>query len=176
MHGDLEAYSCAGANPPMWHALQAPLCLPWMCLFQCKLPALVSQKCDCGLPLHTFLAGLAISKRGPGCLGWPEEQTLRSGLALPAQALASEAGPGVQRTRLRLAPVLLAGKLAGLDKKLSRSLDQEVQMGSSPLELSKSPVGPLAESARCGLPPLSPFVQAPWLRGSAGSLRGTTPR
>ena len=42
------------------------------------------------------------------------------------------------------------GKLAGLDKKLSRSLDQEVQMGSSPLELSKSPVGPLAESARCG--------------------------
>jgi hypothetical protein len=41
-----------------------------------------------------------------------------------------------------------AGKLAGLDKKLSRNLDQEVQMGSSPLELSKSPVGPLAESSR----------------------------
>lgn len=38
-------------------------------------------------------------------------------------------------------------KLAGLDKKLSRSLDQEVQMGSSPFEMSKSPVGPLSESA-----------------------------
>ncbi|KXZ42029.1 hypothetical protein GPECTOR_219g465 [Gonium pectorale] len=38
-------------------------------------------------------------------------------------------------------------KLAGLDKKLSKSLDQEVQTGSSPLELSRSPVGPLAESS-----------------------------
>ncbi|PNH07783.1 Repressor of RNA polymerase III transcription MAF1 [Tetrabaena socialis] len=38
-------------------------------------------------------------------------------------------------------------KLAGLDKKLSKSLDQEVQTGSSPLELSASPVGPLAESS-----------------------------
>jgi hypothetical protein len=43
---------------------------------------------------------------------------------------------------------LNVGKLAGLDKKLSRSLDQDVQLGSSPLELSKSPVGPLAESSR----------------------------
>ena len=43
----------------------------------------------------------------------------------------------------------VTGKLAGLDKKLSRNLDAEVQMGSSPLELSKSPVGPLAESSRC---------------------------
>ena len=46
-----------------------------------------------------------------------------------------------------------AGKLAGLDKKLSRSLDQDVHLGSSPLELSKSPVGPLAESSRCPSPP-----------------------
>jgi len=39
-------------------------------------------------------------------------------------------------------------KLAGLDKKLSKSLDNEVQMeGTSPLEMSKSPVGPLAESS-----------------------------
>lgn len=38
-------------------------------------------------------------------------------------------------------------KLAGLDKKLSRSLDVEVQSGSSPLELSLSPVGPLSESS-----------------------------
>ncbi|KAL6763070.1 Maf1 regulator-domain-containing protein [Haematococcus lacustris] len=38
-------------------------------------------------------------------------------------------------------------KLAGLDKKLSKSLEQEVQTGSSPLELSASPVGPLSESA-----------------------------
>jgi len=38
-------------------------------------------------------------------------------------------------------------KLAGFDKKLSRSLDQEVQTGSSPLELSMSPVGPLSDSA-----------------------------
>ena len=42
-----------------------------------------------------------------------------------------------------------AGKLAGLDKKLCRSLEQEVQAGSSPLELSRSPVGPLSEAARC---------------------------
>lgn len=41
------------------------------------------------------------------------------------------------------------GKLAGLDKKLSKSLDQEVQVGSSPQELSMSPVGPLSDSARC---------------------------
>ncbi|KAF8061370.1 mannose-1-phosphate guanylyltransferase 2 [Scenedesmus sp. PABB004] len=42
-------------------------------------------------------------------------------------------------------------KLAGLDKKLSRSLDAEVQVassaGSSPLELSRSPVGPLTDAA-----------------------------
>uniref|UniRef100_A0A7S1SVR9 Repressor of RNA polymerase III transcription n=1 Tax=Tetraselmis chuii TaxID=63592 RepID=A0A7S1SVR9_9CHLO len=37
-------------------------------------------------------------------------------------------------------------KLAGFDKKLSRSLEQEVQAGTSPLELSASPVGPLTES------------------------------
>eukprot|EP00775_Hariotina_reticulata_P010161 gene10161-10320_t len=40
-------------------------------------------------------------------------------------------------------------KLAGFDKKLSRSLDQEVQqvsqIGTSPLELSRSPVGPLTD-------------------------------
>lgn len=40
-----------------------------------------------------------------------------------------------------------AGKLAGLDKKLSRSLEEEVAAGSaSPTSLSKSPVGPLHES------------------------------
>lgn len=38
-------------------------------------------------------------------------------------------------------------KLAGLDKKLSKSLDQDVQSGSSPLQLSASPVGPLADSS-----------------------------
>lgn len=42
-----------------------------------------------------------------------------------------------------------AGKLAGLDKKLSKSLDQDVQVGSSPLQMSASPVGPLADSSRC---------------------------
>lgn len=43
-----------------------------------------------------------------------------------------------------------AGKLAGLDKKLSRSLEEEVAAGSaSPSSLSKSPVGPLHESSRC---------------------------
>lgn len=39
------------------------------------------------------------------------------------------------------------GKLAGLDKKMSRSLDAELESGSSPLELSASPLGPLAESS-----------------------------
>lgn len=38
-------------------------------------------------------------------------------------------------------------KLAGFDKKLSKSLDKEVETGSSPLELSASPVGPLAEAS-----------------------------
>ncbi|GBF98817.1 transcription regulator [Raphidocelis subcapitata] len=38
-------------------------------------------------------------------------------------------------------------KLAGLDKKLSKSLDEEVAAGSSPQELSMSPVGPLSDSA-----------------------------
>lgn len=39
-------------------------------------------------------------------------------------------------------------KLAGLDKKLSRSLEEEVAAGSaSPTSLSKSPVGPLEESS-----------------------------
>lgn len=42
-----------------------------------------------------------------------------------------------------------AGKLAGLDKKLSQSLEAEVASESSPLELSMSPVGPLSDSARC---------------------------
>lgn len=45
-----------------------------------------------------------------------------------------------------------AGKLAGLDKKLSRSLDAEVAQitdsSTSPLELSRSPVGPLTDPAR----------------------------
>lgn len=41
----------------------------------------------------------------------------------------------------------LTGKLAGLDKKLSRSLEEEVAASSSPLELSKSPVGPLHEGS-----------------------------
>jgi hypothetical protein len=45
-----------------------------------------------------------------------------------------------------------AGKLAGLDKKLSRSLDAEVQQitdsSPSPFELSRSPVGPLTDPAR----------------------------
>lgn len=38
-------------------------------------------------------------------------------------------------------------KLAGLDKKLSRSLEEEVMDSCSPLELSRSPVGPLVESS-----------------------------
>ncbi|KAL6772294.1 hypothetical protein ACKKBG_A29665 [Auxenochlorella protothecoides x Auxenochlorella symbiontica] len=38
-------------------------------------------------------------------------------------------------------------KLAGLDKKLSRSLEEEVMESSSPSELSKSPVGPLVDSS-----------------------------
>lgn len=37
-------------------------------------------------------------------------------------------------------------KLAGLDKKLSKSLEEDVMESSSPVELGKSPVGPLSES------------------------------
>ncbi|CAD7698397.1 unnamed protein product, partial [Ostreobium quekettii] len=38
-------------------------------------------------------------------------------------------------------------KLAGFDKKLSRSLDEDLQMESPPSILAESPVGPLGESA-----------------------------
>ena len=48
-----------------------------------------------------------------------------------------------------------AGKLAGLDKKLSRSLEADVQEASSPMELGKSPLGPLSESSRY-LPDVAP--------------------
>jgi len=37
-------------------------------------------------------------------------------------------------------------RLQGLDKKLSKSLEEEVFASSSPLELARSPVGPLSES------------------------------
>lgn len=54
------------------------------------------------------------------------------------------------RTHTHARTRALAGKLAGLDKKLSKSLDQEVQStGSSPLAMAASPMGPLAESSRC---------------------------
>ena len=47
---------------------------------------------------------------------------------------------------------LRLGKLAGVDKKLSRSLDQEVATSVSPAGpshmLSESPVGPLTEAGR----------------------------
>lgn len=44
-----------------------------------------------------------------------------------------------------------AGKLAGLDKKLSRSLEASVAEGASPssMDLGKSPMGPLTEATRC---------------------------
>jgi hypothetical protein len=42
-----------------------------------------------------------------------------------------------------------AGKLAGLDKKLSRSLEADVAEGSSPQDMGKSPMGPLSEASRC---------------------------
>ena len=42
-----------------------------------------------------------------------------------------------------------AGKLVGLDRKLCKNLEEDVEADCSPLQLSKSPVGPLAESSRC---------------------------
>ena len=44
--------------------------------------------------------------------------------------------------------ITFAGKLAGLDRKLCKNLEDEVEHDCSPLALSKSPVGPLAESSR----------------------------
>lgn len=38
-------------------------------------------------------------------------------------------------------------KLAGLDRKLCKNLEEDVEADSSPLQLSMSPVGPLAESS-----------------------------
>jgi hypothetical protein len=38
-------------------------------------------------------------------------------------------------------------KLAGLDKKLSRSLEADVAEGSSPADMGKSPMGPLSEAS-----------------------------
>jgi len=55
----------------------------------------------------------------------------------------------ITSAHVRVCTPVVAGKLAGLDKKLSKSLDQEVQTsGTSPLQMSASPVGPLAESSR----------------------------
>ena len=42
-----------------------------------------------------------------------------------------------------------AGKLTGLDKELSKSIDLDLQNGAPEAELSSSPVGPLAEANRC---------------------------
>ena len=58
-----------------------------------------------------------------------------------------------------LTMIARAGKLAGLDKKLSRSLEADVQEASSPMELGKSPLGPLSESSRSPLSP-SPLVKS----------------
>lgn len=66
----------------------------------------------------------------------------------PAQRLPSTVLRSSQIIQTPFELVSAAGKLTGLDKKLSRSLDMEVQMGSSPVELSMSPVGPLSESSR----------------------------
>lgn len=77
----------------------------------------------------------------------------RAAAAGPAKRLHAPVPAKGSFTKARPRPTLHmrrmgAGKLAGLDKKLSKSLDQEVQTGSSPLELSRSPLGPLAESSR----------------------------
>jgi hypothetical protein len=45
-----------------------------------------------------------------------------------------------------LAHPCVAGKLAGLDKKLSRSLEEDFIESSSPADLGASPVGPLADA------------------------------
>ena len=42
-----------------------------------------------------------------------------------------------------------AGKLTGLDKELSKSIDINLQNGTSEAELSSSPVGPLGQASRC---------------------------
>ena len=45
-----------------------------------------------------------------------------------------------------------AGKLTGLDKELSKSLESDLQKATPEAELSISPVGPLAEASRCAAP------------------------
>jgi Maf1 regulator len=42
-----------------------------------------------------------------------------------------------------------AGKLTGLDKELSKTLDNDLQNGTLEADLSSSPVGPLGEASRC---------------------------
>ena len=53
-----------------------------------------------------------------------------------------------------------AGKLAGLDKKLSRSLEADVAEGSSPRDMGKSPMGPLSEASRCAAQKCTAFSTA----------------
>lgn len=55
---------------------------------------------------------------------------------------------------LRLCTSRAAGKLAGLDKKLSRSLEADVAEGSSPADMGKSPMGPLSEASRWDAAPV----------------------
>lgn len=64
--------------------------------------------------------------------------------ARAGQCTELQCAPGVT---LSLPPS--AGKLAGLDKKLSRSLEADVAEGSSPQDMGKSPMGPLSEASRC---------------------------
>ena len=161
VHGDLEAYSCAGAKSPQVACAAGSALYALDVSVPVQVLAFVSSlECVCGLVCIRPGKSGHMKKKGTWMFG-----------------LASGAGPACSAPGCDWRPPR-AGKLAGLDKKLSRSLDQEVQMGSSPLELSKSPVGPLAESARCGLLTQGPSVLAPLATSSVNieMLAGAQPQ
>lgn len=118
--GDLEAYSCACR--PLSRQHSAGRCAP-----------------------DPLCCARVLSLAAASGTNAPEHQQVRPVRLCPAGL------PGAPPSSRRLPPARpppAAGKLAGLDKKLSRSLEEEVAAGSaSPSSLSKSPVGPLQESS-----------------------------
>ena len=93
--------------------------------------------------LHRLQRRCAASMKTAKALCSQHEDCRRS--VQPAHRLQK---PAPRRSVLTQVTASPAGKLAGLDKKLSNNLEDTVKESSSPVELSKSPVGPLADPTR----------------------------
>ena len=123
VHGELEAYSCEcfRSLPAVSRGLERTL-----------------HRDGCLMPVH-------VNRQSSVCPALRQRDRSQARPPPPPPPDPWRVAGGHCLTRRRHP----AGKLAGLDKKLSRSLEAEVQEGSSPQEMmGKSPVGPLSESSR----------------------------